>query len=164
MRATALLALAATGVVFTAATGVLLTAGPASAASRPTVLRLTESTTAIEFTDNGAPGPGVGDVLAYTTSVRDAGSGTVLGTKKGVCTTAYAGRNGHLYAACTEKFSLTAGTLDAAGIVDQTALPTGAHQYLLVAGKAGAYRGLGGTEDYFASRYPDEFTTTLTLR
>jgi hypothetical protein len=159
--------LAAFGAVALAASGALLAAGSPAAAGEAgpkTVLHLIEKTVSIQFTDKGDPGPSVGDVITYANSLGDAGSGKALGTKNGTCQTAYVGGNGHLYAACVEKLSLKAGRITAAGFVDQTSLSSGAAQTLAAGGTSGAYKGLSGTEVYHASHYPDEFTTTITLR
>jgi hypothetical protein len=160
------------GVLSAAAAVVLPAAGPAGAtpaqgaepAQRRLVLRLTETSTSASYDDRGTPGPSVGDRFDYTTAVRDAATGAALGTKQGRCVSAYVGANGHLYARCGETFELAEGRLSSRGVVDQTALPTGARQALAVAGRSGAYAGRRGREEFAATRYPDEFTTTVTLR
>lgn len=146
-----------------AAAAAVLGAAPAAAAGNTVVLSLAERTTSTTYEDGGAPGPSVGDVLRYTTELRDTG-GVVVGTKHGVCRSSSVTDSGHLLALCAELVKLSAGDIATVGVVDQTALPTGATQTLAAIGASGTYANLRGTERFHATAYPVEFTTTITLR
>jgi hypothetical protein len=146
--------------------GVLAIPGPALAAgsSSPVTLTLKERTVSIAFDDQGDPGPSVGDTLTYGTELTDA-AGAPAGSKAGTCHSALVQGDGHLIALCTETLSLSGGAIvTTVGLVDQTALPTGAVQHLLAVGTAGPYAGWVGVEDYRATVYPTEFATTVRLR
>jgi hypothetical protein len=146
--------------------GTLALAGApaASASSLPphdVTFSFSETTTSLDYQDNGDPGPSVGDVVSYTTAIVTATG--VQGTKQATCTT-----KGMLwgspYAQCAESISLPSGTLKTWGYINQGTLSTGATQYLLVVAGTGSYAGLVGYEDFKATNYPKTFASRVQLR